>query len=103
MTSRGDDAIVARNARNIALSTSLIVFALSIVLWVDFDPSTPAFQFVERTRWASSGGFTITYHMGIYGFSLFLAARSTLLTMRSAIACWTSGTIQAQTYTTTCI
>ena len=26
MTARGDDAIVARNARNIALSTSLIVF-----------------------------------------------------------------------------
>ena len=33
MTSRGEDAIVARNARNIALSTSLIVFALSIMLW----------------------------------------------------------------------
>ena len=41
--SSGDDEVVARNARNIALSTSLIVFALSIVLWVEFDPSTPAF------------------------------------------------------------
>ena len=28
MLARGDEAVVARNARNIALSTSLIVFAL---------------------------------------------------------------------------
>ena len=33
MTSRGEEAVVARNARNIALSTSVIVFALSIVLY----------------------------------------------------------------------
>src|SRR6266702_1739919 len=34
MTARGEEAVVARNARNIALSTSLIVFLLSTLLSV---------------------------------------------------------------------
>src|SRR6266702_1934035 len=34
MTARGEEAVVARNARNIALSTSLIVFLLSTLLTV---------------------------------------------------------------------
>jgi NADH-quinone oxidoreductase subunit M len=98
MTSRGDDAIVARNARNIALSTSLIVFALSIVLWVQFDPSTAAFQFVERARWVSIGGFTINYHMGIDGISLFFVLLSTLLTVLCVVSSWNSVQVQVKEY-----
>src|SRR6266571_5365776 len=67
MSGRGEEAVVARNARNIALSTSLIVFLLSILLWVEFDSTTAAFQFVERSRWVTIGGVTINYHMGIDG------------------------------------
>src|SRR5438105_11549464 len=96
--SRGEDAIVARNARNIALSTSLIVFALSIMLWVQFDPSTPAFQFVERTRWVSIGGFTINYHMGIDGISLFFILLSTLLTVLCVVSSWTVIRFQVKEY-----
>jgi NADH-quinone oxidoreductase subunit M len=98
MSSRGEDAIVARNARNIALSTSLIVFALSIVLWVQFDPSTPAFQFVERARWVSIGGFTINYHMGIDGISLFFVLLSTLLTVLCVVSSWNSVHVQVKEY-----
>src|SRR6266481_335115 len=98
MTSRGEDAIVARNARNIALSTSLIVFALSIMLWVQFDPSTPAFQFVERARWVSIGGFTINYHLGIDGISLFFVLLSTLLTVLCVVSSWNSVQVQVKEY-----
>ena len=49
MLARGDEAVVARNARNIALSTSLIVFALSLLLWIGFDPSVIGFP-VRRAR-----------------------------------------------------
>jgi NADH-quinone oxidoreductase subunit M len=98
MTSRGDDAIVARNARNIALSTSLIVLALSIVLWVQFDPSTAAFQFVQRARWVSIGGFTINYHMGIDGISLFFVLLSTLLTVLCVVSSWNSVQVQVKEY-----
>ena len=90
MTSRGDAEIVARNARNIALSTSVIVFLLSIMLWVDFDPSTAAFQFVEKVRWIKIGGFEINYHMGIDGISLFFILLSTLLTVICVVASWIS-------------
>src|SRR5271169_5700236 len=98
MTARGDDAVVARNARNIALSTSLIVFALSIVLWLDFNPDTAAFQFVERVRWITIGGFSINYHMGIDGISLFFVLLSTLLTVLCIAASWTSVHSQVREY-----
>ncbi len=87
-----------RNARNIALSTSLIVFALSIVLWIEFDPATAAFQFVERARWITIGGVTINYHMGIDGISLFFVLLSTLLTVLCVVASWISVHRQVREY-----
>ncbi len=98
MSARGDEAVVARNARNIALSTSLIVFLLSIVLWLDFDPDTAAFQFVERARWVTIGGFSINYHMGIDGISLFFVLLSTLLTVLCVGASWTNVHAQIREY-----
>ena len=77
-----------RNARFIALRTSLAVFALSVLLWVYFDPNTAAFQFVERANWITLGGFTISYHMGIDGISLFFILLSTLLTFLSILSSW---------------
>ncbi len=88
LMARGEEAVVARNARFIALWTSLIVLALSVVLWIEFDPSTAQFQFVERAKWISLGGFTITYHMGIDGISLFFILLSTLLTFLSIVSSW---------------
>ena len=98
LTTRGDAEIVARNARYIALWTSLIVFALSIVLWVDFDPSTAAFQFVEKAHWVKIGGFEVNYHMGIDGISLFFVLLSTLLTVLCVIASWQSVHAQVREY-----
>ncbi len=98
MTTRGDAEIVARNAKNIALSTSVIVFLLSLLLWVYFDPSTAAFQFVEKARWVKIGGFEINYHMGIDGISLFFVLLSTLLTVICVIASWVSIHAQVKEY-----
>jgi NADH-quinone oxidoreductase subunit M len=98
MLARGDEANVARNARNIALSTSLIVLVLSIVLWIEFDPTTAAFQFVERASWIRIGGFTINYHMGIDGISLFFVLLSTLLTVLCVLASWTNVQAQVREY-----
>jgi NADH-quinone oxidoreductase subunit M len=88
LMARGDDAVVARNARFIALWTSLIDLALSLVLWFEFDPSTADFQFVERANWVTIGGFQFTYHMGIDGISLFFVLLSTLLTLLSIVSAW---------------
>ena len=88
LVARGDEGIVARNARNIALWTSLIDFALSLLLWFYFDPDTADFQFVERADWVTLGGFQFTYHMGIDGISLFFVLLSTFLTLLSIVSAW---------------
>jgi NADH-quinone oxidoreductase subunit M len=98
LMTRGEPVVVARNARFIALWTSLIVFALSVLLWVEFEPNTAAFQFVERAKWITLGGFTITYHMGIDGVSLFFVILSTLLTLLSIISAWRAITFQVKEF-----
>jgi len=98
MLARGDAETVARNARNIALSTSIIVFVLSLVLWLEFDPNSSAFQFVEMAHWIQIGGFSINYHMGIDGISLFFVLLSTLLTPLCIAASWTSIHSQVREY-----
>ena len=88
LTTRGNEAVVARNARNIALWTALIDFVLSLLLWFYFDPNTADFQFVERADWVTLGGFQFAYHMGIDGISLFFILLSTLLTLLSIVSAW---------------
>ena len=53
MSVRGDEAAIDSNARWTALWTSLIVLVLSLVLWVEFDPREPGFQFVEQRALAA--------------------------------------------------
>jgi NADH-quinone oxidoreductase subunit M len=98
MLTSGEEALVASQARIIALSTSVIVFLLSILLWIYFDPGTAAFQFVEQQRWITIGGFSINYHMGIDGISLFFVLLSTLLTMICVVASWISVHHQVKEY-----
>jgi NADH-quinone oxidoreductase subunit M len=86
MLVRGDEAVVARNARAVALWTSLITFALSLLLWVNFDTATPDFQFVEKREWMAP--FGITYHMGVDGISMLFVLLSTLLTPLCILASW---------------
>jgi NADH-quinone oxidoreductase subunit M len=85
---RGDEKIVARNARATALWTSLATFFVSIFLWVGFDNSTADFQFVEKVAWIPS--FGLNYHMGVDGISVFFVILSTFLTPICILASWES-------------
>jgi NADH-quinone oxidoreductase subunit M len=85
MSLGGDEATVASNARWAALWTSLVVFALSLVLWVRFDTSDPGFQFVESTAWLQQG---INYKMGVDGISVLFVLLSTLLTPICILSAW---------------
>ena len=85
---RGDEAVVASNARWTALWTSLIVFALSLLLWVRFDQADGGFQFVESLSWLPSIG--ITYKMGVDGISVLFVLLSTALTPICILASWES-------------
>ena len=93
---RGEAAVVARNVRWVALWTALIVFVLSLGVWIAFDPSTAGFQFVEQAAWMT--GLNITYHMGVDGISLPFILLSTLLTPICIVASWTSITERVKEY-----
>ena len=88
MTIRGDDATVAANSRWAALWTSLIVFFISLVLWVKFDPQEGGFQFVESIAWLPEYG--VGYKMGVDGISVLFVLLSTALTPLCILASWES-------------
>src|SRR6202021_1859010 len=85
----------AGNARWIALWTTLITFAVSLLLVWRFDPAQPDFQFVEKSLWLSSG---ITYHMGIDGISLPFVILTTALMPFCIVASWKSITLRVREY-----
>ncbi|WP_119458614.1 NADH-quinone oxidoreductase subunit M [Rhodospirillaceae bacterium SYSU D60014] len=93
---RGEPDIVARNARNVALWTSVITFALSLVLWFGFDRHSAAFQFIERIEWMPA--FGIAYHMGVDGISVMFVLLSTLLTPLCILASWDAIRVRVKEY-----
>jgi NADH-quinone oxidoreductase subunit M len=92
---RGDDAAAERNARWIALWTTLITFAVSVILVLRFDPAQTDFQFVEKSNWLTAG---ITYHMGVDGISLPFVILTTALMPFCIIASWKSVTVRVREY-----
>ena len=50
---RGESPATLNNARWIALWTTLITFALSVVAWERFNPAEPGFQLIEQHDWFS--------------------------------------------------
>ena len=96
LTIRGDEAVVAQNARGVALWTSLFTFAISLFIWHGFDASTAAFQFQEEVKWMAA--FNISYRMGVDGISLFFVLLSTFLTPICVLASWASITDRVKEY-----
>ncbi len=82
---RGPEEIVARNARSVALWTTTITFAVSLLIWLNFDNSTAAFQFVEKHQWIGAG---INYHMGVDGISMLFVILTTFLMPFCILASW---------------
>jgi NADH-quinone oxidoreductase subunit M len=82
-----EDAAGIRNARWVALWTTLITFLISLILVWRFDLSSPDFQFTEKQPWL---GGAINYVMGIDGISLPFVVLTTALLPISILASWTA-------------
>jgi NADH-quinone oxidoreductase subunit M len=80
-----DDEEGVRNARWVALWTTLITFVVSLLLIWRFDPSTADFQFVEKRPWL---GGAINYSMGVDGISLPFVILTTAIMPISILASW---------------
>jgi NADH-quinone oxidoreductase subunit M len=95
LTQRGDDEATLRNVRWATLLTTIVVFALSIVVWQRFDPTSAAFQLVEEKPWFGSG---LVYKLGVDGFSMPFVLLTTFLTPFAILASWESVTFRVKEY-----
>jgi NADH-quinone oxidoreductase subunit M len=78
----------AITAQWVGLLGSVAIFALSMVLYVDFDITTAQMQFVEKIAWIPA--FNIHYYLGVDGISLPLILLSTFITILSIASSWRS-------------
>jgi NADH-quinone oxidoreductase subunit M len=78
----------ARLARWVALLTTLGTLAVSAPLYLRFDKSSSAFQFVEGVPWIRS--WNVAYGMGVDGISLVFIFLSTLLSVLCVGVSWSA-------------
>ncbi len=78
----------AGQMRWLALGISLLTFFVSVPLYTDFDTTTAAMQFVERSPWIAA--FNVEYYLGVDGISAPLILLTTFITPLVVIAGWDS-------------
>ena len=86
MLVRGNEALARGTARWVAMWTTLVTFAISLVMVWRFDPTSPEFQFVEKHPWLGISN----YSMGVDGISLPFVILTTALMPICILASWTS-------------
>ncbi|MBI1239601.1 MAG: NADH-quinone oxidoreductase subunit M [Alphaproteobacteria bacterium] len=87
--------VANRNARLVALYTTVINLCLALYLWSLFDPANPDFQFVEDVGWL---GGNIDYRMGVDGISILFVVLTALLMPACILASWESITERVKDY-----
>ena len=72
------------NARWVALWTTIITFAISILIWLRFDPTNAGFQFVEERAWLDLFKFKV----GVDGISMLFVILTTFLMPLVILQSW---------------
>ena len=93
---RGDEEMIIRGSRNVALWVSGFTFVMSLVVFAGFDPSVTGYQLEDRGEWLIRDG--IGYHMGIDGISMPFVLLTTLLSPLAILASWESIKYRAREY-----
>ena len=75
-------------ARWIGLGTTLITFALSLVMLAQFRAGAPGLQLEIRAPWFGPWG--IEYHLGVDGLNILLVLLTTFLTPIALVSAWNS-------------
>lgn len=82
--------------KKFALNSSLLSFAFSILLWVNFSNATATFQYVYTMQWIENSNIQIT--IGLDGISLFFILLTTFLIPICLLASWDSVQIYVKEY-----
>ncbi len=69
-----------------AVVFAVLTFLVSLGLWVGFDASTAAMQFVEHRPWIET--FAVYYYLGVDGISMPLIVLTTFMTIFVIVAGW---------------
>jgi NADH-quinone oxidoreductase subunit M len=72
--------------RQTALGISIVTFALSTLLYTNFDTATAVMQFQENIPWIAA--FSANYHLGVDGISMPLIILTTFTTVLVVLAGW---------------
>ena len=91
----GDERTVNKNTKMVAMWTSIVVFILSIFVWINF-PRSSGFHFVEEVSLFSSLG--ISYRLGIDGISMLFVVLSAFLVPICILASWKSIKFRVKEY-----
>ena len=91
----GDERTVNKNTKMVAMWTSIVVFILSIFVWISF-PGSNGFHFVEEVSLFSSLG--ISYRLGIDGISMLFVVLSAFLIPICILASWKSIKFRVKEY-----
>ncbi|MGB5739166.1 MAG: NADH-quinone oxidoreductase subunit M [Woeseia sp.] len=78
----------AHGMRMLAFAVSLLTLLLSLFLYTNFDTTTAAMQFVERSPWIEA--FKIEYYLGVDGISTPLILLTTFITPLVVLSAWDS-------------
>ncbi|SFR42221.1 NADH dehydrogenase subunit M [Yoonia tamlensis] len=81
---RGDDEAAQKNAKWVAMVTSLVTFVVSLFILSNFDPSDTGFQMVETRTWLAG----LQYKMGVDGISILFVMLTTFLMPLVFASCW---------------
>ncbi len=83
---KGPGAATDTLSKWIALATTLVTFALSLVVTLQFDSKNPGFQFVEDFAWFAG----LHYRMGVDGISVLFVLLTAFLLPICIVASWKS-------------
>ncbi|MBA4109464.1 MAG: NADH-quinone oxidoreductase subunit M [Leptothrix sp. (in: Bacteria)] len=76
----------AKVTRWIALIGAIVGFLVTIPLMTQFDNSTAAMQFVEKSAWIER--FNVFYHLGVDGISMWFVPLTAFITIIVVLAGW---------------
>ena len=86
----------ASAVRWIALIGAIAGLLVTIPLYIGFDTSTAAMQFVEKTPWMER--FNVHYHLGVDGISFWFVLLTAFINLIIVIASWQSITSRINQY-----
>ncbi|MDG1376510.1 MAG: NADH-quinone oxidoreductase subunit M [Yoonia sp.] len=81
---RGNDAAAQKNAKWVAMATTVATFIVSLFILAGFDPANTGFQFVEERPWLLG----MNYKMGVDGISVLFVMLTTFLMPLVIASCW---------------